>query len=64
VGRVHVIQGDSSQLKYYPYLLALSNPKKSLGRGRPPPSARPRVAPARRGPIVDIAQQQVKTKPT
>jgi hypothetical protein len=29
--------GGSSQFKYYPYLLALSNPKKSLGRGRSPP---------------------------
>jgi hypothetical protein len=29
--------GGSSQFKYYPYLLALSNPKKTLGRGRFPP---------------------------
>jgi hypothetical protein len=33
--------GGSSQFKYYPYLLALSNPKKSLGRGRSPPCAPP-----------------------
>jgi hypothetical protein len=45
--------GGSSQFKYYPYLLALSNPKKSLSWD----------AAARRGQIVLIAQQQVKTKP-
>ena len=56
--------GGSSQFKYYPYLLALSNPKKSLGRGRSPPCAPPWDAAARRGQIVLIAQQQVKTKPT
>jgi hypothetical protein len=50
--------GGSSQLKYYPYLLALSNPKKNAGAG-----AFPWGAAARRGQIVHIAEQQVKTKP-
>ena len=39
----HDPQGRSSQFKYYPHLLALSNPKKSRGRGgRTPPCAPPR----------------------
>ena len=41
--------GGSSQFKYYPYLLALSNPKNSLGRGRSPPCAPPWGTAARRG---------------
>jgi hypothetical protein len=41
-------RGGSSQFTYWPYLLALSNPKKSLGRGRPPPCTPPCAA-ARRG---------------
>ena len=47
--------GGSSQFKYCPYLLALSNPKKSLGRFAQPNK--------RREQNVLIAGQQVKTKP-
>ena len=47
--------GGSSQFKYYPHLLALSNPKKSLGCYAQPNK--------RREQIVLIAPQQVKTKP-
>jgi hypothetical protein len=54
--------GGSSQLKYYPYLLALSNPKKIAGAGAFPPCPPPCAA-ARRGQNVIIAEQQVKTKP-
>jgi hypothetical protein len=58
--------GGSSQFKYYPYLLALSNPKKSLGGERPPPPppCAPPCAAARRGQNVLIAEQQVKPKPS
>jgi hypothetical protein len=42
--------GGSSQFKCYPYLRALSNPKKSLRRPpHPPPCAPPQGAAARRG---------------
>jgi hypothetical protein len=54
--------GGSSQLRYYPYLLALSN-QKSAGAGAFPPLLRRCAAAARRGQNVLIAEQQVKTKP-
>jgi hypothetical protein len=55
--------GGSSQFKYYPYLLALSNPRNRWGGGTPPPAPPPWGAALRRGQIVLIAELQVKTKP-
>ena len=74
MGWLHAIhEVGARSLSTIPTSLALSNPKKSLGRVCSPPCAPPCAAARRglgyaqpnkrRGQIVLIAPQQVKTKP-